>query len=90
MDSYILEGMNIILKKKEVKMAKEKKARPISALVQLVVWITGILVSLAVGFAMADSVLTVRYIPLVVTVVAGWVVVVLTLLSVILAILDRI
>jgi uncharacterized membrane protein YdbT with pleckstrin-like domain len=70
-------------------MAKDRGVKPVSALVQLTVWVTGILVSLAVGFAMADGVLAVRYIPLVVTQVAGWVVVVLTLLSVILAILDR-
>jgi uncharacterized membrane protein YdbT with pleckstrin-like domain len=70
-------------------MPKKERARPVSALVQLVVWLTGVLVSLAVGFAMADGMLTVRYIPLIVTQVAGWVVVVLTLLSVILAVLDR-
>jgi len=66
------------------------KARPISALVSIAVWLTGVLVSLAVGFGMIDQVLTVRWIPLIATVWAGWVVVILTVLSVILAIIERI
>lgn len=65
------------------------KTRPISTLVSLVVWLTGILVSLAVGFGMIDKVLTVAWINPIVTMWAGWVVVILTLLSVILAIADR-
>jgi len=61
----------------------------LSALVNLAVWLTGVLVSLAVGFGMIDRVLGVWWVPTSVTVVAGWVVVVLTLVSVILAIIDR-
>ena len=66
------------------------KKGPISGLVNLVAWLTGVLVSLAVGFGMADGVLAIRWIPGVVTQVAGWIVVVLTLVSVVLAIVDRI
>jgi len=58
-------------------------------LVSLGTWLTGILVSLAVGFGMIDQVLNVRWIPSTVTVIAGWVVVILTILSVVLAIVDR-
>jgi hypothetical protein len=65
------------------------KTRPISTLVSLVVWLTGVLVSLAVGFGMIDQVLTVQWISSVITMWAGWVVVILTLLSVILAIADK-
>lgn len=61
----------------------------LSALVNLAVWLTGVLVSLAVGFGMIDGVLGVRWVPGSVTVIAGWVVVVLTLVSVVLAIIDR-
>ena len=61
----------------------------LSALVNLAVWLTGVLVSLAVGFGMINRVLTVPYVSSTVTMVAGWVVVVLTLVSVILAIIDR-
>lgn len=54
-----------------------------------VVWLTGILVSLAVGFGMIGGTLTVLYIPLVVTQVAGWVVVITTLISAAMAILKQ-
>lgn len=62
---------------------------PISAVMNLAVWLTGVLVSLAVGFGMIDSILSVRWIPTTVTIVAGWVVVILTLVSVILAIINQ-
>lgn len=52
-------------------------------------WLTGVIVSLAVGFAMTGRILTVPYIPSIVTMVAGWIVVITTLLSVILAILKQ-
>jgi len=68
---------------------KRSNSGALSALVNLAVWLTGVLVSLAVGFGMIDKVLGVRWIPISVTVFAGWVVVVLTLVSVILAIIDR-
>lgn len=58
-------------------------------LLNLVVWVAGVIVSLAVGFALIDGVLGVRYIPVAVTAIAGWVVVILALLGVVLAILDR-
>ena len=61
----------------------------ISQLVNFVAWLTGILVSLAVGFGMIDNVLSVRFIPPIVTVVAGWIVVILTILGVVLALLNK-
>jgi hypothetical protein len=66
------------------------KGKPVTNLVNLAAWITGVLVSFAVGFGMIDEVLTVRWIPSIVTIVAGWIVVVLTVISVVLAIADRI
>ena len=65
------------------------KGRPITNIVNLVAWLTGVLVSLAVGFGMTDRVLTVKWIPEIVTVWAGWIVVILTITGVILAIADR-
>ncbi|MAH06952.1 hypothetical protein CMI38_01735 [Candidatus Pacearchaeota archaeon] len=61
----------------------------LSGVVNLAVWLTGVLVSLAVGFGMTDGVLAVRWIPDVITQVAGWIVVILTLISIVLAIVDR-
>ncbi len=63
--------------------------KPVSNLVNLAAWITGILVSLAVGFGMIDRVLVIRWIPTIITVVAGWVVVILTIVSIVLAIANR-
>lgn len=65
------------------------KGKPISNLLNLVTWLTGVLVSLAVGFGMVDKVLLVRWIPEVLTVAAGWIVVILTIVAVILVIADR-
>ena len=65
------------------------KGKPVQNLVALAVWLTGVLVSLAVGFGMVDGVLAVRWLPEVVTVVAGWIVVVLTIVAVVLAIVDK-
>ena len=54
-----------------------------------VAWLVGIIVSLAVGFGLTNDILSIRYIPLIVTEVAGWIVVVLSLLGLLLAIIDR-
>jgi len=60
----------------------------ISKLISLVVWITGVLVSLAVGFGMISGALTIPYIQVIVP-IAGWIVVALTILGVILAIVNK-
>lgn len=65
------------------------QGKPVSSLVNLIAWITGILVSLAVGFGMIDKVLTVRWIPEIATVVAGWIVVILTIISIVLVIANK-
>jgi len=65
------------------------QGKPIANLVNLGAWLTGILVSLAVGFGMINEVLTIPSIPEIVTVVAGWIVVILTIASIVLAIAER-
>lgn len=65
------------------------KGKPLASLVNLGAWLTGILVSLAVGFGMVDKTLTVPYIPEIITVIAGWIVVILTIVSLVLAIVNR-
>lgn len=54
----------------------------------VVAWLTGVLVSLAVAFAMTAGTLTIPYVPETVTIVAGWITVITTLISVILAIVN--
>ena len=54
-----------------------------------VAWVTGVIVSLAVGFGLANDILRVPYIPVIITEIAGWIVIVLSLLGLLLAIIDR-
>lgn len=68
-------------------MAKNK----LSGLVNIAVWLTGVIVSLSVGFAMIDGILS---LPVylggsIIAQLAGWIVVILTLVSVILAIIEK-
>ena len=51
-------------------------------------WITGVFVSLAVAFGMIDGVLTIRFIPHLIMVIFGWVVVATTLIGVIIGIIK--
>lgn len=64
------------------------EGRPISNLIYLTAWITGVLVSLAVGFGMINGVLTIPYVQVIVP-IAGWIVVVLTIASIILGIASK-
>ena len=58
-------------------------------LLWIIAWITGILVSLAVGFGMIGQTLIVPFIPTVLTVIAGWIVVIGAVVSVIMAIFTK-
>ena len=62
----------------------------VGKVLSIVAWLTGVIVSLAVGFAMTgDGPLNViPYIPAVVTTVAGWIVIITTILSAVLAIIN--
>lgn len=60
-----------------------------NSLIGLLTWIVGILVSLAVGSGMINGPLEIPGIPAVITMIAGWVVVVGAILSLILAIFNR-
>ncbi|MBS3080098.1 hypothetical protein J4221_01385 [Candidatus Pacearchaeota archaeon] len=63
----------------------------ISSLVNVALWLTGIIVSLSVGFAMTDGTLSLpRWLGgSLIAMLAGWIVIVLTLLSVLLAIFGK-
>jgi hypothetical protein len=58
--------------------------------ISFLVWLTGVIVSLAVAFGMIDGILTIRLIPVGITVFFGWIVVATTLIGVILAITNYI
>jgi len=60
-----------------------------NSLLGILTWIVGIFVSLAVGSGMIDGTLGIPGIPEVLTVIAGWIVVVGAIVSVILAIFNK-
>lgn len=65
------------------------KKNTASMLLGFVAWLTGVLVSLAVGFGMVDKVLYIKWIPMQVTIVAGYIVVITTAIGVILALVKK-
>lgn len=54
-----------------------------------IAWIVGILVSLAVGSGMIQGTLSVPFIPTIITVIAGWIVAIGAIISVIAALFGR-
>jgi len=68
-----------------------KKGSNMHKLLNIVAWLTGVLVSLSVGFGMIDGILSLpswlggSFVAMIV----GWVVVVTTIVSVILAIIEK-
>jgi len=60
-----------------------------NSLMGIFTWIVGILVSLAVGSGMIQEVLTVPGIAPIITIIAGWVVVVGAIISIVLAIFSK-
>jgi len=74
-----------------------RKSGMLGTLVSLVIWLTGILVSLAVGFAMTTNGALNQSIPWLSGIAngaivssAGWIVVILTILSIILALIEKV
>jgi len=67
-------------------MAKQKQGFNFSA---FIAWIVGILVSLAVGSGMIQGILDVPYIPEIITIIAGWIVVIGAIISVVAALFGR-
>ena len=68
-------------------MAKKTASNALTKVVSLVAWLTGVIVSLAVGFALIGGTLSVPVIGMA-NEIAGWIVIVTTILGVILAIID--
>jgi len=60
-----------------------------NSIMGILAWIVGVLVSLAVGSGMIDMTLTIPAITPIITQVAGWIVVVGAIVSVILAIFSK-
>ena len=67
---------------------RRRRRGPLAGVWSFIVWLVGLLVSLAVGFGMVDGTLKIPYIPVVITAIAGWIVVILMLLGILLKIID--
>jgi len=65
------------------------KGKGMAKLINFVAWLTGIIVSLAVGFALIDGTIAAPLIGALTNQIAGWIVVVLTIVGAILAIANR-
>jgi len=53
----------------------------LSKFLSFIGWLTGVIVSLAVAFGMIEGVLTIKFIPPIVMIVFGWIVIFTTLLG---------
>lgn len=60
-----------------------------NSLIGILIWIVGIIVALAVGSGMIEGILSIPMIPLIITIISGWVVVIGAVISVILAIFNK-
>ena len=63
--------------------------RESSGVLEVIAWLVGVLVSLAVGSGMIKGTLTVPGIPTIITAIAGWIVVIGAIVGVIMAIFNR-
>jgi hypothetical protein len=61
---------------------------PLGSAIAFVLWVTGVLVALAVGFGMISETLSIPWLSSIITVSAGWVVVVLTLVGTLFKIIE--
>ncbi len=68
---------------------KTNNGKVIMKLSSIIAWVVGVLVSLSVGSGMAYKVLTIPYVPPIVTIVAGWIVIVGTILGIIVALFEK-
>ena len=72
--------------KLKLTMAKNRTP-PLTRLLSFLVWIAGVIVSLAVGFALKNQILAVPKIGIV-NIIAGWIVIITTLLGVLVTLIN--
>ncbi len=71
------------------KTTTQKEKGDLGNLISILLWFVGIIVTLSVGSGMIQGILSIPGIPLIVTQVAGWTVVVISIISVILAVFSK-
>jgi hypothetical protein len=72
-------------------LIKTKGAKLMAAIAKILAGLVGVLVSLSVGAGMANKVLTLEslYIPVILTVIAGWIIIVGTILSLVMVLFGE-
>lgn len=65
------------------------KNSPLTKILSFLVWLAGVIVSLAVGFALINKTLSVPYIGIA-NIIAGWIVVITTILGVLIYLMNLI
>ncbi len=83
-DNRANSGAGDVLAKPIVRHRKS----PLGVVWGFIMWLVGVLVSLAVGFGMIGNTLTIPFLPSAITIIAGWIVVVLSLLGVLFKLID--
>jgi hypothetical protein len=63
--------------------------KPLKKFWAFLMWLLALLIALAVGFGMTSGTLLIKWLPAIVTVVAGWFVIVLTLIGLVMAIFEK-
>lgn len=71
--------------RKRVAETQSAVSSGLRSVILVIVWVSGILVSLAVGFGMISGVLAVPYIPQFILAIGGWIVIILTICGAFLA-----
>ncbi len=66
-----------------------KSSSGFNKVVTFIAWLTGVIVSLAVGFGLVDGILVIPGIPVTITLLAGWIVVIVTIIGAVLAIAGK-
>lgn len=74
---------------KKVETKKIEKGNLKNNLLRFSTWLTGVIVSLMMGFAMINKYIIIPHIPILVVIVAGWAVIVITVLNIILAFFNK-
>jgi len=62
------------------------KKNLLSKILNFIMWLTGIIVSLAVAFGMIDGILSIRFIPHLIMIIFGWIVIITTIIGAIIGI----
>lgn len=70
-------------------MIKMSRNNFLSKFLSFIGWLTGIIVSLAVAFGMIDGVLTIKFIPPIVMIIFGWIVIFTTLLGAMISVMGH-